>query len=101
MNPSSTRVVLASASAIRRTMLENAGVIVAIDPADIDEGRVKDELRASGGTVEEAALRLAREKSSVVSARHAGALGIGSDQMLECDSAWLEIVTPGRIAPPT
>ena len=83
-------VVLASASAVRRTMLENAGVDVTVDAATIDETAVKDEVRAARGTVESAAERLALAKAQVVSARHPGALIIASDQMLECGGDWLD-----------
>lgn len=73
-------VVLASKSAIRRTMLEQAGVPVEVDPADIDERA----LEARVGVVRpgEAAQLLAREKARVVSARAGRRFVIGADQTL-------------------
>ena len=44
-------LVLASASRTRRGMLANAGVAVECDAADIDEGEVKDAMRARGASV--------------------------------------------------
>jgi septum formation protein len=90
MNGRVPTVVLASASAIRRTMLENAGVPVVIDPADIDESVIKNDLRRTGGTVEAAAERLAWAKAEPVGQRQPGALVIGSDQMLDCGGEWLD-----------
>jgi septum formation protein len=84
------RVVLASASAIRRTMLENAGLTVVIDPAAVDEAALKAQLRDGGSTVETAAEGLALAKAAAVSPRQPGALVIGSDQMLDCGGAWLD-----------
>jgi septum formation protein len=52
-------LVLASRSAVRRAMLEAAGVPLEIAPADIDERAV--ERRAGAGTAADAASLLARE----------------------------------------
>ena len=74
-------VILASGSVTRRRLLENAGVTISVDPADIDEGTVKAELRAQNASVETAAAELAVRKAAAVAPRHAGALVIGADQM--------------------
>lgn len=79
------RVVLASASRTRRGMLANAGVVVDCDAADIDEGAVKDEMRARGAPVEAIAGKLAALKAARVSRRQAGAIVIGADSMIECE----------------
>ena len=83
-------LVLASASAIRRTILENAGLTVIVDPAHIDEGAVKAELRSQQMPVEAVAIELAVRKAMSVAARHPGALVIGADQMLEAGGEWLD-----------
>jgi septum formation protein len=83
-------LVLASASAIRRTILANAGIVVAADPASIDEVAVKKEMRAQAAPVESVAIELAARKAGAVSARHPGALVIGADQILEAGGEWLD-----------
>jgi len=78
-------LVLASASRTRRGMLANAGVLVECDAADIDEGEVKDAMRARGAPVAEIAGMLARLKAERVSLRHPGAIVVGADSMIECE----------------
>lgn len=83
-------LVLASASRIRRTLLQNAGLEVVADPADIDEGAVKDAMRQQGAAVEAVALELATRKAQAVAARHPDALVIGADQMLDTGGTWFD-----------
>ena len=78
-------LVLASASQARGMMLERAGIAVLCDPASLDEAAVK--CGAVGKAPAEVASLLAELKAREVSARHPGALVIGSDQMLECEGA--------------
>ena len=67
---------------MRARLLRKAGVACEVDPADLDEAALKASLgKASAETVAEA---LARAKAEAVSARYAGALVIGADQVLEC-----------------
>ena len=73
------QIVLASASQTRMRMLEDAGVRHFCDPADIDEAAIKQNWL---GSAEGLAQKLALEKALTVSARHDGALVIGSDQVL-------------------
>lgn len=84
------QVILASGSVTRRRLLENAGVVIGVDPASIDEGAVKTELRAQQAPVEAAAAELAARKAAAVAPRHAGALVIGADQMLESAGDWFD-----------
>jgi septum formation protein len=76
-------LVLASRSAVRRTLLEAAGVPVAICPADIDERGV-EKAAPLQAPVAIAAL-LAREKAAVIAARNRGRLVLGADQTLSLD----------------
>jgi septum formation protein len=76
-----TDIVLASGSASRRSLLENAGVAFTVDPAGVDEGALKDAFRGSPGAL---ALHLTEAKALEVSRRRAG-LVIGADQVLEFD----------------
>lgn len=81
------RVVLASQSRIRRTMLANAGVAVACEPAQVDETELKNAMRADGAGVDAIAEALAELKAMRVSRRHTDALVIGADSMIECGDA--------------
>ncbi|KAA5606241.1 septum formation protein Maf [Roseospira marina] len=85
-------LILASGSATRRALLERAGVpIAAIDPPEVDEAAIRADVRREGRSGEAAAMALAIAKARVVSVRHAGALVLGADQILETeDGAWLE-----------
>lgn len=85
-----TPLILASASAGRRTMLENAGVVFDVEAASIDEDAVKQSLKAEGASVEQAAETLAELKARRISARHPGVLVLGSDSMLECQGRWFD-----------
>lgn len=83
-------LVLASASAVRARLLADAGLAVTRDAAAVDEADVKASLKAEGVGAAEVAEALAELKAVKVSRRHAGALVIGCDQMLECDGAWFD-----------
>ena len=89
-DPEAPPVVLASASASRRALLENAGVVATVDAAPVDEQEVKASLRAAGATAADVAEALAELKAQRVSARHEGALVIGADQVLECEGEWFD-----------
>lgn len=78
-------LVLASASTVRRTLLENAGVPVAVAPAAIDEEAVRTGLAAEGAKPRDVAEALAELKARRVSARFPGALVLGCDQVLDLD----------------
>jgi septum formation protein len=73
-------LVLASQSAARRSLLEAAGVAVAVHPADVDERNLEQ------GTASQApgavALMLAREKAFAIARHHPGRLVLGADQTL-------------------
>jgi septum formation protein len=73
-------LVLASKSAVRRAVLEAAGVPVEIAAADIDERTV--EARAGLTDPGEVAKLLAREKARAVSAEKPGRIVLGADQTL-------------------
>jgi septum formation protein len=71
------QLVLASGSPRRRELLAQIGLVPdAVDPADIDESPLKDELPAPH------ALRLAREKAAVTAARHPGAIVLAADTVV-------------------
>jgi septum formation protein len=73
-------LVLASKSAVRHAMLRDAGLVVEIAPADIDERAI--EQRAATGDPGEVAALLAREKARAIANRLSGRLVLGADQTL-------------------
>lgn len=73
-------IILASGSSIRRNLLQNAGVSIHVDPADIDEAAIKSQ--HADNQPDDIAQRLALEKARTVAARHPGARVIGCDQIL-------------------
>lgn len=80
-----TALVLASASTARARLLTEAGVVVEIEPARVDEESVKDSLRAEGMRPRDQADALAELKATRISARRPGALVLGADQVLVAD----------------
>ena len=74
-------LVLASASASRRAMLDAAGVSYQSVPALIDERALEAGL--AGATGAEIAVALAAAKALAVSAGHPGSLVLGSDSLVE------------------
>jgi len=77
-------IVLASASRVRRALLEGAGVGLRVDPASIDEAAVKESLAAGGAKPAEMAETLAELKAQRISPKHPGLVVLGADQILEC-----------------
>jgi predicted house-cleaning NTP pyrophosphatase (Maf/HAM1 superfamily) len=86
----SGRIVLASASAARASLLRAAGIGFAIEPAAIDEAAVKREARRGGESAIGCAIILATEKACAVSERDPDSLVIGADQLLASGAAWLD-----------
>jgi septum formation protein len=76
-------LVLASASATRRGLLESAGLPVETDPSRVDERAV--ERGSSKVAPAELALRLAEEKALEVGRRRPERLVLGADQVLDLD----------------
>lgn len=73
-------LILASQSAVRKSLLANAGISVETIPADIDERAIQDSsgLKNPG----EIAALLAEEKAKFVSLKHPGRYVVGADQTL-------------------
>ncbi len=81
----SDRLLLASGSEIRATLLRNAGVPFEVHPARVDEDMIKASLLAEGAKPHDIADALAEMKALRVSEKEPGALVIGCDQVLEQD----------------
>lgn len=87
-----TPLILASGSAVRQKLLADAGLSFTAEDSRLDEDAIKAGF-APGEAVRDAspeaetdalALTLAEAKAIAVSAKHAGALVIGADQILSC-----------------
>jgi septum formation protein len=76
------RLVLASGSTIRATLLRNAGVSFAVEVARIDEDTARRSLQAEKASPREIADTLAEMKAQRIASRDPGALVIGCDQVL-------------------
>ncbi len=93
--PEMTRLILASASSIRRKMLVDSGVTVEALPARIDEESIRAAMQAEGAKPRDLADTLAEMKARKLSERHPDAVVIGSDQVLEFEGeVWGKPETP-------
>lgn len=81
------RLVLASASPFRKTMLQNAGLEFEVEPAEIDERAIESAL--TDLDAESVATVLAEAKAQDVASRNPGSIVIGSDQTLSIDDQLL------------
>jgi septum formation protein len=75
-------LILASASATRKALLDKAGLRFDSQSAVLDERALEADALAAGGDARDVALLLARRKAEAVSALHPGATVIGADQTL-------------------
>ena len=80
-------VILASNSRTRSEMLRRAGITCEQVAARIDEGGIKESLRAGLASASTTAEALAERKARYVSRQYPGQLVIGADQILACDDA--------------
>lgn len=77
-----SEICLASASTIRKTLLENAGLAVAVAPARIDEATIRQSLLSDEAGPRDIADALAEMKARKISQRDTQALVLGCDQVL-------------------
>ncbi len=78
-----SRLVLASASASRQSLLHAAGVDFVVVPADLDEAALMQDLAARGDDGAMIAKTLAAQKAMMVSRRRPGDTVLGGDSVLE------------------
>jgi len=78
------RLILASASTIRATLLRNAGVEFEVQPTRIDEQAIRESLQAEGASAHDIADALAEHKALRAANRNPQGLVLGCDQILEC-----------------
>lgn len=81
-------LILASASAVRASLLRQAGLDFHVRDSRVDEDAVKKSFAGStdDGDTDALALRLAEEKALAVSRAEPGALVIGADQIMSCET---------------
>jgi septum formation protein len=78
-------LLLASTSAIRLTLLQNAGLSVTAHAARIDEDTARQSLQAEGATPQDVADALAEMKAVKLADRHPQHLILGCDQVLDAN----------------
>ena len=78
-------LILASKSAARRALLDQAGIAYECEPAAIDEAAIRDAAQSEGASPDDIAVLLAEMKGERIAAKHSDAMIISSDQLLVCD----------------
>jgi len=79
------KIILASGSPFRKTLLVNAGVDFTAVPAKVDERALEAPLKGTGATPDDVASILAEAKALDVAQSHPDALVIGCDQTLSLE----------------
>lgn len=82
-------IVLASGSAIRAQLLENAGVPFSVQTARVDEDTIKQALLAEDASPRDIADALAEMKARKVGDKNPGAMVLGCDQVLDFEGQLL------------
>ena len=78
-------LILASKSAARHALLDQAGIAYDCEPAAIDEAAIRDAAQSEGASPDDIAVLLAEMKGERIAAKHSDAMIISSDQLLVCD----------------
>tara|TARA_Y100001970_G_scaffold294127_1_gene447252 strand:+ start:104118 stop:104753 length:636 start_codon:yes stop_codon:yes gene_type:complete len=86
----SDKLILASASEARQTILNKSGTSFEVIVSRVDEGEIKREARELGLNSLDTALKLARQKAHRVSEKKPDSYVIGADQLLECEGTWFD-----------
>ncbi len=84
------RLILASQSHYRLSLLHQAGIEAEAVAAHVDEAEVKASARADRLSADEAALLLAALKAERVARQYPDDLVIGADQLLVCEQQWFD-----------
>ncbi len=89
-SPSEPALILASASASRARLLDQAGIAASVQPAAVDEDEIKHAMRGAKAPAEDAAVALAELKAKRISHQAPQNLVIGADQILDCNGVWFD-----------
>ena len=84
-NSTAAKLVLASGSAVRATLLRQAGIPFDVQNSRVDEDAIKE--RFADSNIDELAIKLASAKAVAVSTERPDAVVIGADQILSCEGA--------------
>ena len=77
------KIVLASKSKVRKKILEENGIICAVEPANIDEDLVKESLLNEGASPSIISKNLAELKANKISQQKNGELVLGADSIID------------------
>ncbi len=80
-----TRLILASQSRVRRSLLTNAGLTYEAMSSGVDEAALKQDFLDAGRSAGDIAITLAQAKALAISRSHPSALVIGADQTLDLE----------------
>ncbi len=78
-------LVLASTSEIRARLLRNAGIVLRVRPARVDEDAIRAALQPEGAHPRDIADTLAEMKARKIAEKEPAALVLGCDQVLEIE----------------
>ena len=76
------KIILASKSKVRKKILEENGIICAVEPANIDEDLVKESLLNEGASPSIISKNLAELKANKISQQKNGELVLGADSII-------------------
>ena len=77
------KIILASKSKVRKKILEENGIICAVEPANIDEDLIKESLLNEGASPSIISKNLAELKANKISEKKNGELVLGADSIID------------------
>ena len=77
------KIILASKSKVRKKILEENGIICAVEPANIDEDLIKESLLNEGASPLIISKNLAELKANKISQQKNGDLVLGADSIID------------------
>ena len=77
------KIILASKSKVKKKILEENGIICAVEPANIDEDLVKESLLNEGASPSIISKNLAELKANKISQQKNGELVLGADSIID------------------
>ncbi|MGR3341955.1 MAG: Maf family protein [Paracoccaceae bacterium] len=86
----SERIILASSSQVRQSLLQNAGIEFQVRIARIDEDAIRASMQNEGAKLRDIADALAQAKARKISLKESEALVIGCDQVLDLDGVMVK-----------
>ncbi len=81
-----SKIILASKSKVRKTILEKNGIECVVEPANVNEDLVKESLLKEGATPEIVSKNLAEIKAQKISQKKYDQLVLGADSIIDLDN---------------